>query len=291
MKKRLNFRALILLAFFTGFSITVNSQETIESDNAHDARSTISIQLPQLKAEAKPLEMVLIRSGSFTMGCPSDESGRHDWEWLPHDVTITQDFYLSKYEVTQAQWEAVMGTHPSKRFGTGPNYPVYFVTWMDCQEFIQKLNQLGQGTFRLPTEAEWEYACRAGTTTRFSHGDVLDCGDVCESCDEHERYMWWCGNNDPFGAKEVGLKLPNPWGLYDMHGNVYEWCSDWWQEPDTREATVDPQGPDEGTHRVLRGGGWSYDAAGCRSAFRYGYSPDSRRSYSGFGLRLLRTYQ
>lgn len=249
---------------------------------------TFTVSLPGLPAEAKSLEMVRIQAGTFMMGSPLNERGRHEWEWPPHSVTITQDFYLGKYEVTQAQWEALMGSNPAKNYGMGPNYPVYYVSWNDCQAFIQRLNEMGQGYFRLPTEAEWEYACRAGTTTRFSHGDVLLCGDVCESCAEHDAYMWWCGNNRPNGAKAVGVKLPNPWGLYDIHGNVYEWCADWWQEPYDRGPVTDPQGPDSGSFRVLRGGGWSYDALGCRSAFRYGYAPDNPRSYGGFGFRLLR---
>lgn len=248
----------------------------------------IVIDLPNLPGNAKPLEMVLVKSGTFTMGSPLDERGRHDWEWPSHQVTITKNFYLGKYEVTQAQWMAVMGTNPAEEHGLGPNYPVYFVSWNECQAFLQRLNQSGEGLFRLPTEAEWEFACRAGTRTRYSHGDVMECGDVCERCEEHERYMWWCGNNSPSGAKEVGLKQPNPWGLYDMHGNVYEWCKDWWGPPFARGAAVDPQGPTTGTFRVLKGGGWAYDSLGCRSAFRYGYTPENQRSYDGFGFRLLR---
>lgn len=249
---------------------------------------TITIRIPNLPDQSKPLEMVLIQAGSFTMGAPKDEAGRHEWEWPLHPVTIRHDFYIGRYEITQAQWAALMGNHPANGYGEGPDYPVYYVTWNDCQEFILKLNEIKQGTFRLPTEAEWEYACRAGTTTRYSYGDASDCGDVCELCATHDRYMWWCGNNRPTGAKEVGLKEPNPWGLFDMHGNIYEWCLDWWQDPYPRTEIVDPQGPAEGTFRVLRGGGWSYDAAGCRSAFRYGYAPDSRRSYGGFGFRVVK---
>jgi len=258
--------------------------------DALNGNPAIGVDLGILPQDAKPLEMILIKSGSFIMGSASSERGRHNWEWPQHRVTITSDFYLSKYETTQAQWEAVMDSHPAHGYGVGSNYPVYYVTWNDCQEFLRRLNQTGQGLFRLPTEAEWEYACRAGTTTRFSHGDVLECEDVCEFCEEHDRFMWWCGDNRPYGAKEAGRKQPNPFGLYDMHGNVFEWCQDWWVSPYDRDDAKDPQGPKVGAHRVLRGGGWECDAAGCRSAFRYGYSPNDRRSCNGFGLRLAATW-
>ena len=276
----------LLLIFFI---ISALHAEDDDVQHASEPSAILRIHLENLQEGAKPLEMVRIHAGTFNMGSPADERGRHDWEWLPHRVTITKDFYLGQCEVTQAQWEAVMGSNPAKGYGVGPNYPVYYVTWEDCQAFMQKINQTGQGEFRLPTEAEWEYACRSGTTIRFSHGDVPLCGDVCEPCEEHDAFMWWCGNNHPTGAKEVGMKRPNPWGLFDMHGNVYEWCNDWWQDPTERGDVIDPQGPATGTHKVLRGVGWSYDALGCRSAFRYGYSPTSRRSYGGFGFRLLRT--
>ena len=256
----------------------------------------IAIDLPGFPEGTKPLEMVLIPAGTFTMGSPPDERGRWaDGEWLPHEVTITEAFYLGKYKVTQAQWEAVMGSNPagSRSYGVGDDYPVYLVTWDDCQTYIENLNGMDLGTFRLPTEAEWEYACRAGTDTRFSFGDALECADEGDSyCAIMDEYMWWSGNNEyggnVYGTKEVGLKLPNPWGLYDMHGNLWEWCSDWWEFPSPRRPQVDPQGPSTGTHRVGRGGGWVSYARLCRSAFRGSGSP--ARRYNGNGLRLLRSY-
>ena len=246
---------------------------------------TITVDLPGLAAGAKPLEMVLIQPGTFTMGCPSTERGYFGYEWPPHEVTITDAFYMGKYEVTQAQWEAVMGNNPS-HFGGHSNHPVEYVSWNNCQAFIEILNGLGQGrTFRLPTEAEWEYACRAGSTTRFSFGDALECYDTGLSyCELMDQYMWWRGNHtyggNVDGTKEVGLKLPNPWGLYGMNGNVWEWCSDWWQEPTSRGPQIDPQGPATGSNRVIRGGGWNNDAQFCRSAHRHWDTPD----LTGFDL-------
>ncbi len=249
---------------------------------------TIPLDLPE---GATSLEMVLIPAGTFTMGSPSDERGRHSNEGPQHEVTISQNFYMGKYEVTQAQWEAVMGSNPSY-FGGKPNNPVEQVSWNDCQTFIDRLNDMGYGTFRLPTEAEWEYACRAGTTTRFSFGDALECSDTGEVyCELGDQYMWWSGNNaygdNVYGTKEVGLKLPNPWGLYDMHGNVWEWCSDWYESPYDRGAQVDPIGPQSGSYRVFRGGDWGYDLRYCRSAYRGGHSPGARHYY--IGVRLLRS--
>ncbi len=239
---------------------------------------TITIPL-DLPSGAKPLEMVHIPAGTFTMGSPSTESGRDSDEGPQHQVTITKDFYLGKYEVTQAQWEAVMGSNPSSSYGVRPNYPVYNVSWNDCQSYIEKLNQMGQGTFRLPTEAEWEYACRAGTQTRFYWGD-----DPNET--QIKDYAWYDGNNSPSGTKEVGLKIPNAFGLYDMSGNVWEWCSDWYGSYPSG-SVVDPVGPYSGSHRVNRGGDWGSNAQACRSASRGGHSPDGRASRIGF--RLLRS--
>jgi len=177
------------------------------------------------------MEMVRIPAGSFQMG--ADDSWAYSDEQPVHEVTISKDFYMGQTEITQAQWLAVMGTNPAQYYGVGDNYPVYYVSWDDCQNFITALNQLGQGTFRLPSEAEWEYACRAGTTTRFYFGDSDGCGTLCEDCaagvlpGNRTDYMWYCGNNGSYGSvdygsKEVGLLEPNGFGLYDMHGNVFE---------------------------------------------------------------------
>ncbi len=243
------------------------------------------------------LEMVRIPAGSFQMGSPDNEPGRSSDEGPVHTVKIDYDFYIGKYEVTQAQWKAVMGENPVYRCGIGDDYPVTHISWNDCQAFIDKLNRLNIGSFRLPSEAEWEYACRAGTNTRFYFGNSLGSGDNCEDCKagflpgRRCDYMWYCGNSDDpggpeFGARPVGQKLPNAFGLYDMHGNVWEWCQDEYH-PDYNGAPTDGSAwQGQGINaRVLRGGAWSYKARYCRSASRCGYSAD--RAYTFHGLRLV----
>ena len=255
--------------------------------------TTVTLILP---GDVK-LEMVRIPAGSFQMGSPKKERGRSGDEGPAHKVTINYDFYMGKYEVTQAQWKAVMGRNPVYRCGIGDNYPVSHISWNQCQAFISKLNQFGKGIFRLPSEAEWEYACRAGTQERFYFGDSLEAGDTCEDCKaqmllgERSDYMWYCGNNSPwgepdFGAKPVGRKRPNAFGLYDMHGNVWEWCLDEYHF-NYKGAPTDGSAwrIKAGTPRVLRGGAWDYHAKKCRSAVRNGYSPG--RGYTFHGLRLV----
>jgi len=249
----------------------------------------ITIDIPNLPEGAKPLVMVRIPAGTFLMGLPTDERGRNsDYEWLSHQVTISKDFYIGKYEVTQAQWEAKMKYNSSYKgtpaetdptaYGIGPNYPAYFVSWDDCHKFIEQLNQSGQGTFRLPTEAEWEYACRAGTQTRYYWGDDLNETEI-------NNYCWYNGNG-PNRSKEVGQKIANVFGLYDMCGNIYEWCSDRWEYPTERGNQVDPQGPSSGWERVKRGGDWLSQSEICRSANRDYHEPDGH--YHINGIRLAR---
>ncbi|MEW6238721.1 MAG: formylglycine-generating enzyme family protein [Candidatus Omnitrophota bacterium] len=245
---------------------------------AYDSSENITINIPGLPSGAKPLEIVLIPAGTFTMGSPNGEPGRNTNEGPQHQVTITKPFYMGKYEVTQAQWQAVMGANPSNFKGN--NLPVENVSWDDCQNFLYYINKLGQGTFRLPTEAEWEYACRAGTTTRFYWGDD-------PSYTQIKDYAWYDGNNSPSGTKEVGLKLPNAFGLYDMSGNVWEWCQDWYGSYSSA-SQIDPAGANSGLNRVLRGGFWEINAWSCRSAHRYNETPDVWHIF--FGFRLVRTY-
>jgi len=220
------------------------------------------------------MEFVLIPTGTFQMGA-NDQDVYNDAQPV-HQVRISKPFYLGKYEVTQEQWRTIMGNNPS-RFKGAPRLPVENVSWEEVQEFIRQLNaKEGGWKYRLPTEAEWEYAGRAGTTTAYSFGD-----------DAHQvgEYAWH-GENSSGKTHPVGQKKPNPWGLYDMHGNVWEWVQDWYG-PYTAGAAVDPAGPSSGSHRVYRGGSWGHSAKGCRSAFRSNLPPGLRYAYLGF--RLLRT--
>ena len=224
------------------------------------------------------MEFVWIEPGVFQMG---SNTGR-EAERPMHEVEISRGFWLGKYEITQGQWKSVMDKEPwsgRDRVESNPSHPAVIISWDEVQEFIRRLNAAaGKDLYRLPTEAEWEYACRAGTQTRWSFGD-----------DESllTNYAWYHGNNFPTkGSKAVGGKLPNPWGLYDMHGNVWEWVQDWWDEEYyNRSNREDPRGPTSGPGRVIRGGHFGH-IDGVRSAYRHFHYSDSR-SYT-IGVRLLR---
>ena len=220
------------------------------------------------------MELVLIPPGEFMMG---SEKGDPD-EKPVHKVMISKPFYLGKYEVTQAQWQEVMGTNPS-HFKGDANRPVERVSWKMVQEFINKLNaREGHNLYRLPTEAEWEYAARAGSATKYSFGDE----DALL-----EQYAWY-NKNDKGTTHPVGQLKPNAWGLYDMQGNVWEWVYDW-RGPYASGQGVDPQGPATGNARGYRGGGWGYGAVRCRVADRSYDSPDY--VYGTHGFRLAMTAQ
>jgi len=231
------------------------------------------------------LGLVWCPPGKFWMGSPESEVDRGNDE-RQHRVTLTKGFWMGKYEVTQAQWEAVMGRNPSQFRSVGPNAPVERVSWNDCQMFVRKLNEMlvargEKGGFRLPTEAEWEYACRAGTRTPFHYGGDLD-ATMANCCGDHPYGKGHKGEYRQITMR-VGSFLPNAWGLYDMHGNIFEWCQDRFADyPRMRET--DPIGPDSGPYRVLRGGCWCSAAWGCRSARRDRDVPDRSDGYLGFRL-------
>jgi formylglycine-generating enzyme required for sulfatase activity len=229
------------------------------------------------------LEMVLIPAGEFMMGSPDSDKDADADEKPQHRVRITKPFYLGKYLVTQEQWEAVTGRDPGHFAGV--KNPVEQVSWDDCQKFLARLNTksaAGRGTFQLPSEAHWEYACRAESKTRYCFGDdEWKLGD----------YAWYAANSDskthPIGKTHpVGEKKPNAWGLYDMHGNVWEWCQDW-HGAYGAEAVDDPSGPTTGSFRVLRGGSWAKLAGYCRSAYRYGGRPENRTVDLGLRVSLI----
>lgn len=232
------------------------------------------------------MEFVLIPAGTFIMGSPPEEPFRDERE-IRHAVTISRPFYMQTTEVTLRQWRALMGRKMIGGRKGPPDMPVVRVSWYDCEHFLDKLNRRDEGVYRLPTEAEWEYACRAGTTTAYSWGDTPDC----------TRAMY--GNNSlksrdcidyvksrglkPDGPAPVKSYPPNPWGLYDIHGNVWEWCRDRFGPYDPAPA-VDPQGPDAGTMHVRRGGSWYRYGYSCRSANRAYAHPASRFQTTGFRL-------
>jgi len=218
------------------------------------------------------MTFVRIASGEFRMGSTDGASD----ERPVHTVRISQPFYLGIHAVTQGQWEAVMGDNPS-RFMGDLNRPVEMVSWEDVQAFIGQLNaREGHALYRLPTEAEWEYAARAGSTTAYCFGD--DPRRLGE-------YAWY-SENAGGQIHPVGQLQPNTWGLYDMHGNVWEWVQDWYGKY-TAEPVTDPQEPAAGSLRVLRGGSWGFVARGCRSAYRLVGAPVNRSVIHG--VRLLRT--
>lgn len=235
-----------------------------------------------------PLVVVGIRAGSFQMGSGASERGRSPEETL-HEVTLTQDYYLGKYEVTRAQWKAVMGTDPGGPDPCGGECPARQVSWDDIRGpngFLEKLNRvLGTTKFRLPTEAEWERAARAGTQTRFSFGDALDGDDQCGPNAAAAPYVWWCGSSEGT-THRTGTTAANPFGLFDLHGNVNEWVEDW-HAPLPGSPQTDPPGPQTGIRRVLRGGSWNYELRSSRSAYRFGSLPHGRYSFVGF--RIART--
>lgn len=220
------------------------------------------------------LEMVLLPAGKFLMGeKPGAGAQAKVRDNVQHEVTLTKPFYLGKYEVTQEQWQAVMGGNPSKL--KGPKLPVTHVSWDDCQGFTKKLNAKTKGGYRLPTEAEWEYAARAGTETAFAFGDTIT--------QEQANF----GYGDAGKAVAVGSYKSNAFGLYDMHGNVWEWCQDW-LSPCPDKAVSDPTGPATGTERILRGGCFNDSpTGGVSSVFRYEFEPNLGTIY--FGFRLVRT--
>ena len=220
------------------------------------------------------MEFVLIPAGNFTMGSPRRERERDEDE-RQHKVTITRPFYMQTTEVTQGRWKAVMGDNPSYFKGCGDDCPVENISWDDCQEFIRRLNQMeGTDKYRLPTEAEWEYACRAESVTRFYFGH--DDRKLSE-------YAWYVANSGE-QTHPVGQKEPNAWGLYDMHGNVWEWCQDWYKKSYPRRHVNDPKGPSSGSFPVSRGGSWNSNARYCRSAARYFVATALTYSYQGFRL-------
>ena len=256
-----------LASFFAALILTVGCERP-------EKESEITVELPG----GAIMEMVWIQPGVFEMG--GIYPMWQDNERPSHEVEISRGFYLGKYEVTQAQWESVMGTRPWKgQVANNANAPATFVSWSDAQAFIDALNKaVGDELYRLPTDAEWEHACRAGTRDTWHFGSYADT----------LVYFAWYSKNAQRFPSEAGQKLPNPWGLHDMHGNVAEWCSDWYDDeyPIVRKIQKDPQGPDKGEHRVIRGGDYLCNKWHVTAATRMDAHPIEKSRKIGF--RLLR---
>jgi formylglycine-generating enzyme required for sulfatase activity len=229
------------------------------------------------------MKLALIPAGEFQMGSPDSDSDARRSEKPQRLVKITKPFYLSAYVVTQQQYEKVMGTRPwqgKDHVQEGPDYPATHVSHDAVVEFCRKLSEKEGVEYRLPTEAEWEYACCAGTTTVYSFGD---------DASKLGQYAWYCKSaSGQYHVRRVGQKLPNPQGLYDMHGNVNEWCQDWYERYGSKQASTDPMGPAQGKRRVLRGGSFNILSWQVRSASRYSYPPANR--YGNVGFHPARTY-
>ena len=285
--KKIKFISLLIVALGMGFTSCEKDEPTLKNDITKDG---IFNGLPND-------EMVFVQGGTFTMGATAEQgtSDPLDDEYPTHQVTLS-DFYIGKYEVTQQLWEYVMkysgtaadgstmsayasdvwlGSNPSSSYGVGDYYPAYYVCWEDIVNiFIPRLNKITGKTFRLPTEAEWEYAARGGNKSKgYKYSGSNTIGDVA-----------WYYDNSSSTTHQVGTKAPNELGLYDMTGNVREWCSDWYGSYSS-SAQSNPTGPFSGVIRVFRGGSWSYGAQFCRVSYRFGNFPDYRGN--NFGFRLV----
>jgi formylglycine-generating enzyme required for sulfatase activity len=254
-----------------GNTATANRTVTVVGNRSVDLNSTVA------------MDMLWVPSGTFTMGSPTTEAGRQADREDEHNVSLTQGFYLGKYEVTQAQYQAVMTGNTDSLSATpsqwpnNPNRPVEKVSWADAQIFLTRLNAQQSAniptgwTYVLPTESQWEYACRAGTSTMYSWEDDINATRANYSVSGLSQ------------TRDVGYYAANPWGFFDMHGNVVEWTADWYQAAyPTGNPVVDPTGPASGSHRVTRGGSWNRGGASLRSAKRGNLSPSLRSSDLGF---------
>ena len=270
MKKFLSFAAFALMLAATCVSFTACGGD----DDDEKGDDTPKFQNQTITVDGVSFKMIAVEGGTFQMGSPESDTEAYDDEKPQHEVTLS-NYYIGETEVTQELWETVMGSNPSKL--KGPKLPVEKVSWDDCQAFIGKLNAQTGKTFRLPTEAEWEYAARGGKKSKgYTYSGSNAIGDVA-----------WHLDNSGNTTHEVGTKQANELGIYDMSGNVWEWCQDWYGETYYKNSsTTDPQGPASGTSRVLRGGSRYDFAQCCRVAYRSNYYPDHRNSYRGLRLVL-----
>ncbi len=273
-----NLKRISLAVFFLFLAAFVPDAVPCKAEQAPEKTFTNSLGM----------EFVLIPKGAFLMGTPVDEPGREKDE-LQHRVILEKPFYMQTSDVTVGQWRSVMGRSFFGGKKGADNMPVVRVSWQDCISFIKKLNKLNEGTYRLPTEAEWEYACRAGSDTAYSWGNDIDCSKADYSTntlksDECVSYAKGKGiePDQPAPVKSYG---PNAFGLYDMSGNVWEWCQDWYGPYDVNQ-TVNPTGPESGSDKVRRGGSWYGTGQRCRCGNR-NFSHFANR-YQTTGFRLVK---
>ncbi len=273
-------KCLILIACVLGFSVSADGSPVLEWESL-DGMSPAGGGSTWTESTTG-MEFVWIKGGCFQMGSPVSEPDRGSDE-QQHEVCV-DGFYLGKYEVTQGEWQKVMGSNPS-RFKNDVRYPVEQVSWHDAKTFADKLST-SSGKYRLPTEAEWEYAARAGTTTPFSFGRTISPNQA----NYDGNYIYNGGSKGSYRKKttKVGSFPANHWGLHDMHGNVWEWCSDWYDaDYYSSSPRNNPQGASSGSHRVVRGGSWYNNPAFVRSALRSWNGPGDRINYLGFRLAFV----
>ena len=263
--------ALVVAAIAIGVAVFVFSPSN--ASKGTESTEAKAFENKTFTVNGVSFDMIAVKGGTFTMGCTSEQSDCWGDEKPTHNVTLS-DYYIGKFEVTQELWQAVMGSNPSDFKGN--NLPVEQVSWNDVQEFITKLNQKTGANFRLPTEAEWEYAARGGNKSRgYKYSGNNTIGNVA---------WYWDNSNEK--THQVGTKSPNELGIYDMSGNVWEWCQDWYGDYSSGSQT-NPTGPSSGSKRVLRGGGWYGYAGSCRVSLRLYYGPDYGINYNGFRLVLV----
>jgi formylglycine-generating enzyme required for sulfatase activity len=259
---------LVLLSFLSG-----SYAEVVKPDENEIGNINFNRAIPAEITNSIRMKLRLIPTGSFMMGATPGDHDAWDHEKPRHRVKITKPFYISAYEVTQSQYKAVMRKNPS--IFKGVKRPVDYVSWNEAEEFCQKLSRKEKAKYRLPTEAEWEYACRAGTRTKFYWGEA-----------DPDDYAWHHFNSG-LKTHKVGLKLPNAWGLYDMSGNVMEWCADRYREDYySVSPLLDPRGPSAGLNRVIRSERWDSFPGNLRSSWRNWDYPGVR--VTGFGFRVVR---
>lgn len=282
--KKYVFVLSLLVTSMISLSLMAQSTNPVLNDSTN---KNIIFTLPN----GPSFEMVFVQGGTFTMGCTEDQKGKCEDDALPAHQVVLTDFYAGKYEVTQALWKAVMGTTVEQQckmagqhnvYGVGDDYPMYYIHFREATTFCENLNQILANQipegyeFALPSEAQWEYAARGGVKdepSMYAGGKFASDVAWYEGISEHSSHP-------------VGQKQPNELGLYDINGNVWEWCQDWYDSYRSN-AQTNPTGPSSGSYRVYRGGGWNYSASGCRVAVRYGDTPGGRNCFLGFRVVLL----